>query len=97
MWDIPLPPNHHFVLEYSIYMPWPSSEHEDQYLFWWNHEQVLATERGVEERAGLLGVADTPMQEHLGRREPEPTGVSQHAGRPLVGRPHAVPIHGAIL
>jgi hypothetical protein len=48
MWDIPLPPNHHFVLEYFIYMPWPSSEHEDQYLFWWDHEQALATERGVE-------------------------------------------------
>ena len=48
MWDIPLPPNHHFVLEYFIYMPWPSSEHEDQYLFWWNHEQALATENGVE-------------------------------------------------
>jgi hypothetical protein len=48
MWDIPLPPNHHFVLEYFIYMPWPSSEHEDQYLFWWDHEQALATESGVE-------------------------------------------------
>jgi hypothetical protein len=48
MWDIPLPPNHHFVLEYFIYMPWPSDEHEDQYLFWWNHEQALATENGVE-------------------------------------------------
>jgi hypothetical protein len=48
MWDIPLPPNHHFVLEYFIYMPAPSSEHEDQYLFWWNHEQALVTENGVE-------------------------------------------------
>jgi len=48
MWDIPLPPNHHFVLEYFIYMPWSSSEHEDQYLFWWDHEQALATESGVE-------------------------------------------------
>jgi hypothetical protein len=48
MWDIPLPPNHHLVLEYFIYMPWPSTEHEDQYLFWWNHEQVLATDSGVE-------------------------------------------------
>jgi hypothetical protein len=48
MWDIPLPPDHHLVLEYFIYMPWPSSEHEDQYLFWWNHEQVLATDSGVE-------------------------------------------------
>jgi hypothetical protein len=48
MWDIPLPPHHHFVLEYFIYMPWPSSEHEDQYLFWWNHEQALAGDDGVE-------------------------------------------------
>jgi hypothetical protein len=48
MWDIPLPPNHHFVLEYFIYMPAPSSEHEDQYLFWWDHEQALVTENGVE-------------------------------------------------
>jgi len=48
MWDIPLPPNHHFVLEYFIYMPWPSGEHEDQYLFWWNHEQAIATADGVE-------------------------------------------------
>ncbi len=48
MWDIPLPPNHHFVLEYFIYMPSPSSEHEDQYLFWWDHEQALVTESGVE-------------------------------------------------
>ena len=48
MWDIPLPANHHFVLEYFIYMPWPSAEHEDQYLFWWNHEQAIATETGVE-------------------------------------------------
>lgn len=57
MWDIPLPPNHHFVLEYFIYMPWPSDEHEDQYLFWWDHEQALATERGVEYL--------TPPQEEL--------------------------------
>ena len=48
MWDIPLPPNHHFVLEYFIYMPSPSKEHEDQYLFWWDHEQALVTESGVE-------------------------------------------------
>ncbi len=47
MWDIPLPPHHHFVLEYFIYMPWASSEHEDQYLFWWDHEQALAGESGV--------------------------------------------------
>jgi len=48
MWDIPLPPNHHFVLEYFIYMPWPSSEYENQYLLWWDHEQAIATENGVE-------------------------------------------------
>jgi hypothetical protein len=48
MWDIPLPPNHHFVLEYFIYLPWPSEDHEDQYLFWWNHEQAIATDAGVE-------------------------------------------------
>jgi hypothetical protein len=48
MWDIPLPPNHHLVLEYFIYMPWPSADHEDQYLFWWDHEQVIATDSGVE-------------------------------------------------
>jgi hypothetical protein len=48
MWDIPLPPNHHFVLEYFIYMPSPSSEHKDQYLFWWDHEQAIVTESGVE-------------------------------------------------
>ncbi len=48
MWDIPLPPNHHFVLEYFIYMPWSSSEYENQYLFWWDHEQAIATESGVE-------------------------------------------------
>jgi hypothetical protein len=48
MWDIPLPPNHHFVLEYFIYMPWPSTDFEDQYLFWWDHEQAIASEDGVE-------------------------------------------------
>ncbi|MBW1887446.1 MAG: hypothetical protein JRI52_03730 [Deltaproteobacteria bacterium] len=47
-WDIPLPPNHHFVLEYFFYMPSPSSEREDQYLFWWDHEQAIVTEKGVE-------------------------------------------------
>lgn len=48
MKDIPLPPNHHFVLEYFFYMPAPSKEHEDQYLFWWDHEQAVATASGVE-------------------------------------------------
>lgn len=48
-WDIPLPPHHHFVLEYFFYMPSPTSNaQEDQYLFWWDHEQALATENGVE-------------------------------------------------
>jgi len=53
-WDIPLPPNHHCVLEYFIYMPWPSSEYKDQYLFWWDHEQVLITpDHGVEHLSPL--------------------------------------------
>ncbi len=48
-WDVPLQPNHHFVLEYFFYMPSPTSnEQEDQYLFFWNHEQAIATENGVE-------------------------------------------------
>ena len=47
-WDVPLPPNHHFVLEYFFYMPSPGPEGEDQYLFWWNHEQAIATANGVE-------------------------------------------------
>jgi len=48
-WDIPLPPNHHFVLEYFFYMPsTTSNKDEDQYLFWWDHEQAIATENGVE-------------------------------------------------
>ncbi len=47
--NISLPPNHHFVLEYFFYMPSPTSKKlEDQYLFWWNHEQASATPRGVE-------------------------------------------------
>jgi len=30
-------------------MPSPTSnKDEDQYLFWWDHEQAIATERGVE-------------------------------------------------
>jgi hypothetical protein len=29
-------------------MPWPSKEYKDQYLFWWDHEQVMVTpEDGV--------------------------------------------------
>ena len=47
--DIPIPSNHHFVLEYFFYMPsFTSNEHEDQYLFFWDHEQAIATESGVE-------------------------------------------------
>ncbi len=47
--DIPLSPNHHFVLEYFFYMPSPTSnEREDQYLLFWDHEQAIATGRGVE-------------------------------------------------
>ncbi len=47
--DIPLAPNHHFVLEYFFYMPSPTSnKDEDQFLFFWDHEQAIATEDGVE-------------------------------------------------
>jgi len=47
-WDVPLKPNHHFVLEYFFYMPSPGPEGKDQYLFFWDHEQAIATENGVE-------------------------------------------------
>jgi hypothetical protein len=47
-WDVPLKPNHHFVLEYFFYMPSPGPEGMDQYLFFWNHEQAIATANGVE-------------------------------------------------
>jgi hypothetical protein len=46
--DIPLPPNHHFVIEYFFYMPSPAGEGEDQYLLWWDHEEAIATENGIE-------------------------------------------------
>ena len=46
--DIPLPPNHHFVLEYFFYMPSSGGEDKDQYLLWWDHEAAIATESGVE-------------------------------------------------
>ena len=46
--DIPLPPNHQFVLEYFFYMPSPAGNGEDQYLLWWDHEGAIATESGVE-------------------------------------------------
>ena len=45
--DLPVPLNHHFVLEYFFYMPSSGGEGEDQYLFWWDHEQAIATESGV--------------------------------------------------
>jgi len=48
-YDIPLPPNHHFILGYFFYMPsWTSNKDEDQYLFFWNKEEAIATESGVE-------------------------------------------------
>ena len=47
--DIPLSPNHQFVIEYFFYMPSPTSnESEDQYLLFWNHGQAIATESGIE-------------------------------------------------
>lgn len=46
--DIPLQPNHHFVIEYFFYMPSPANEGQDQYLLWWNHEEAVATESGIE-------------------------------------------------
>ena len=45
--DIPLPPNHHFVIEYFFYMPSPAGDGEDQYLLWWDHEEAIATESGI--------------------------------------------------
>ena len=48
-YDVLLAPNHHFVLEYFFYMPSPTMDKsQDQYLLFWNHEQAIATERGVE-------------------------------------------------
>ena len=46
--DIPLPPNHHFVIEYFFYMPSPAGAGENQYLLWWDHEEAIATEDGIE-------------------------------------------------
>ncbi len=46
--DIPLPPNHHFVIEYFLYMPSPSSEGKSPYLLFWDHEQALANESGIQ-------------------------------------------------
>jgi hypothetical protein len=37
------------VMEYFFYMPWPSNEYKDQYLFFWDHEQVLVhPDTGIE-------------------------------------------------
>jgi|TARA_B110000977_G_scaffold103132_1_gene134680 hypothetical protein len=46
--DVPLADNHHFVLEYFFYMPSPGPEGKDQYLLFWNHEQAIVRESGVE-------------------------------------------------
>ncbi len=46
--DVPLADNHHFVLEYFFYMPSPGPKDMDQYLFFWDHEQAVATKDGVE-------------------------------------------------
>jgi hypothetical protein len=59
MWDIPLPSVHHLVLEYFIYMPSPSQDQPDPYLFWWDHEQAIATDHGVEY------LSTTPKQLYL--------------------------------
>jgi hypothetical protein len=46
--DIPLPPSHHFVIEYFFYMPSPGPEGMNQYLLWWDHEEAIVTEDGIE-------------------------------------------------
>ena len=46
--EIPLAPYHHFVIEYFFYMPSPTDDDRDQYLFWWDHEEAVATEHGIE-------------------------------------------------
>jgi hypothetical protein len=46
--DIPLAPNHHFVIEYFFYMPSAGEKGKDQYLLWWDHEEALATPNGIE-------------------------------------------------
>jgi len=46
--DIPLPDDHHFVIEYFFYMPSPAADGQDQYLLWWDHEEALATADGIE-------------------------------------------------
>jgi len=46
--DMPLQPNHHFVIEYFFYMPSPGENGEDEYLLWWDHEEAIATPNGIE-------------------------------------------------
>jgi len=46
--DLPLQPNHHFVIEYFFYMPSPGPVGQDQYLLWWDHEEAIATDSGIE-------------------------------------------------
>jgi hypothetical protein len=46
--EIPLAPYHHFVIEYFFYMPSPGPAGMDQYLLFWDHEEALATENGIE-------------------------------------------------
>lgn len=46
--EIPLPKNHHFVIEYFFYMPSPAGEGMNQYLLWWDHEEAIATKDGIE-------------------------------------------------
>ncbi len=46
--DMPLQPNHHFVIEYFFYMPSAGENGEDQYLLWWDHEEAIATPSGIE-------------------------------------------------
>jgi hypothetical protein len=49
MREIPLADNHNFALEYFFYMPSPTEE--DEYLVFFNHEQMIATDSGIEHLA----------------------------------------------
>jgi len=68
--DIPLAPNHHFVIEYFFYMPSPGAEGDDQYLLWWDHEEALATPSGIEylspPQKELLLIAGSPPRRSEG-------------------------------
>jgi len=46
--DMTLPVNHHFVIEFFMYMPLPHAKHEVSYLSLWFHDGAIVTERGVE-------------------------------------------------